>query len=105
MKKQLEMVKSFHEKFGSPVLKEPSLIDDDRANFRFNIMQEELNEYMKGVKNGDLENISKELADLLYTVYGTILEHGLQDVIEEVFKRTHGSNMSKDPSPKKAIKE
>ncbi len=106
MKKQLDQVKDFHEKFGSPVLNEPSLIDLDRAHFRFALMQEELNEYIKGAGNGDLENVAKELADLLYTVLGTIHEHGLGEVIEEVFDRTHSSNMSKDvpPSGTKGIK-
>ncbi|MDX9970352.1 MAG: nucleoside triphosphate pyrophosphohydrolase family protein [Candidatus Gracilibacteria bacterium] len=106
MKKQLNQVKDFHHKFGSPVLNSPSLIDLDRAAFRFKIMQEELNEYIKGVENGDLKNIAKELSDLLYTVFGTIHEHGLGEVIEEVFNRTHASNMSKDvpPSGTKGIK-
>lgn len=43
-----------------------------------------------------MENIAKELADILYTVYGTIIEHGLQDKIEEIFEEVHHSNMSKE---------
>jgi predicted HAD superfamily Cof-like phosphohydrolase len=96
MKKQLKKVKDFHEKFGSPVFDKPTLIDLDRAHFRFSLMQEELNEYIEGVKNGDLTNVAKELSDLLYTVFGTIHEHGLGKIIEEVFSRIHASNMSKD---------
>ena len=59
---------------------------------------------VEGTKNGDLENIAKELCDILYGVYGTILEHGLQDKIEEIFQEVHNSHMSKDYSPYKMIK-
>jgi len=35
------------------------------------------------------------LGDMLYILCGTILEHGLQDKIEEVFDEIQRSNMSK----------
>ena len=35
------------------------------------------------------------LADQLYLVLGSIVSHGMQDVIEEVFDAVHNSNMSK----------
>ena len=104
MKEDLDLVKEFHEKFGSPVLNKPSLIPQDRSDLRYKLMKEEVEEYLLGVQNGDLENIAKELADILYTVYGTILEHGLQDKMEEVFKEVHRSNMSKDWDEKKMKK-
>ena len=67
-------------------------------------MKDEVNEYLAGVQNGDLGNIAKELADILYVVYGTILEHGLQDRMEEIFDEVHRSNMSKDYHQYKMIK-
>ncbi len=67
-------------------------------------MRDEIEEYVMGVKNNDLENIAKELADILYATYGTILEHGLQDKIEEIFKEVHDSNMSKDYHEYKMVK-
>ena len=96
MKKQLELVKKFHEKFKAPVLKKPSLIPEDRSKHRHNLMKEEVDEYLEGAQNKDIENIAKELADIMYTVFGTILEHGLQDKMEGVFEEIHNSNMSKD---------
>lgn len=39
------------------------------------------------------QHLAKELADLLYVVYGTAEEFNIS--IEEVFKRVHESNMSK----------
>lgn len=104
MKKELELVRQFHEKFDAPVLDKPSLIPEDRSNNRYRLMRDEVEEYHHGVKDGDLENIAKELSDILYSVYGTILEHGLQDKIEQIFEEVHKSNMSKDYHEYKMVK-
>lgn len=104
MFKELALVKAFHEKFQAPVLDTPSLIPEDRSSLRFSLMKEEVEEYAEGVKKGDLENIAKELADILYAVYGTVLEHGLQDKMGEIFAEVHASNMSKDYHEYKMIK-
>jgi predicted HAD superfamily Cof-like phosphohydrolase len=104
MKKELEMVAEFHHKVGSPVLSTPSQISAERSAFREKLMSDEVKEYKEGADIADLENIAKELADILYTTYGTILEHGLQDKMPEIFAEVHRSNMSKDYSGVKAIK-
>jgi len=104
MKKELDLVSEFHKKFNVPILSKPSLIYSDRSNLRYGLMKEEVREYIEGVQNGDLENIAKELCDILYGVYGTILEHGLQDKIEDIFKEVHNSNMSKDYHRYKMVK-
>jgi predicted HAD superfamily Cof-like phosphohydrolase len=98
MKKQLALVEEFHTKFKAPVLDQPSLICKDRYELRHALMKDEVAEYLTGAESGDLENISKELADILYAVYGSILEHGLQDKMEEIFAEVHKSNMSKEYS-------
>jgi predicted HAD superfamily Cof-like phosphohydrolase len=73
-------------------------------------MKEEVEEYStdgvncSGTKNKKISNIAKELADILYTVYGTILEHGLQDKMEEIFLENHKSQMSKSYTPGKMMK-
>jgi len=104
MKKQLELVKAFHEKFKAPVLGFPSLIPADRSDLRHRLMKDEVQEYIEGIQNGDLENVAKELADILYAVFGTILEHGLQDKMAEIFEEVHNSNMSKDYDQYKMVK-
>lgn len=104
MKKQLDLVKEFHEKFHAPVSKKPSLIPKDRSDLRYSLMEEEVGEYKEGVQSDDLENIAKEMCDILYAVYGTILEHGLQDKIEDIFEEVHNSHMSKDHHQYKMIK-
>jgi len=67
-------------------------------------MKDEVEEYLAGVQNEDLENIAKELADILYAVYGTIIEHGLQHKMEVIFEEVHRSNMSKDYHEYKMVK-
>ena len=104
MKKELDLVKEFHEKFKVLVSDKPSLIPEDRSDNRYNLMKDEVEEYITGVKNKDLKNIAKELADILYVVYGTILEHGLQDKMEGIFEEVHRSNMSKDYHEYKMVK-
>jgi predicted HAD superfamily Cof-like phosphohydrolase len=44
---------------------------------------------------GDLVEVADALGDMLYILCGTIIEHGLQDKIEEVFAEIQRSNMSK----------
>jgi predicted HAD superfamily Cof-like phosphohydrolase len=105
MKKELELVKEFHRKFKAPVSNKPSLISKERSKFRFDLMLEEVKEYQSdGVESGKIENVAKELADILYAVYGTILEHGLQDRMEEIFEENHRSQMSKEYGQYKMIK-
>ena len=58
-------------------------------------MKEENDEYFEAAKNGDLVEVADALGDMLYILCGTILEHGLQYKIEEVFDEIQRSNMSK----------
>lgn len=104
MIKQLNLVDEFHKKFYVPTLNDPSLIPSDRSDLRYRLMEEEVREYKEGVENKDLENIAKEMCDILYAVYGTILEHGLQNVIEDIFMEVHNSHMSKDYHQYKMVK-
>ena len=104
MIKQLNRVNEFHKKFHVPTLDKPLLIPSDRSNLRHSLMEEEVKEYKEGVQNNDLENIAKEICDILYAVYGTVLEHGLQDVIEDIFEEVHKSHMSKDYHRYKMVK-
>lgn len=102
--RRMTMVGEFHKKYRVPILKKPSLIPNDRSNLRYKLMNEEVQEYKLGVENADLENIAKELIDILYAVYGTIYEHGLQDKLDELFEEVHLSHMSKDFSEYKMVK-
>ena len=58
-------------------------------------MQEENQEYLEACKNNDLVEIADALGDMLYIWCGTVLKHGLQDKIEDIFDEIQKSNMSK----------
>ena len=58
-------------------------------------MAEENDEYLQAAKQGDLVEVADALGDQLYILCGTILKHGLQHKIEEVFEEIQRSNMSK----------
>jgi predicted HAD superfamily Cof-like phosphohydrolase len=102
MEKKLQLrdcinaVKVFHESFGIKNEKEPvSSITEADFMLRHNLMKEENEEYLEAAQQGDLVEIADALGDMLYILCGTILKHGLQDKIEEVFEEIQRSNMSK----------
>ncbi|MFY7956621.1 MAG: MazG nucleotide pyrophosphohydrolase domain-containing protein, partial [Flavobacterium macrobrachii] len=96
MQKQLNAVKEFHTAFGLGVSNEMKAdLGEQKNTLRFNLMKEENEEYLEAVQNNDLVEIADALGDMLYILCGTILEHGLQHKIEEVFDEIQRSNMSK----------
>jgi predicted HAD superfamily Cof-like phosphohydrolase len=73
---------------------------------RHRLMQEENDEYLEACKKGDLVEIADAIGDKLYILCGTILKHGLQYKIEEIFDEIHRSNMSKlDENGKPIVRE
>jgi predicted HAD superfamily Cof-like phosphohydrolase len=103
MKKQIEAVREFHETFKQENGTEPRLIDENQFALRYNLMAEENKEYFLACENQDLTEIADALGDKLYILCGTILKHGMQDIIEKVFDEIHASNMSKVGEDGKAI--
>lgn len=95
MKKQLLAVEEFHNAFGQENGKVPRLIREEEANLRYALLAEENYEYKEAVEKGDLVEIADALGDQLYILCGTILKHGMQNIIEDVFAEIHASNMSK----------
>ena len=92
-----EMVAEFHHKFGCTV--------DSRNHttlaHRFELVKEEYEELMaefgkmfgKSWGGQDLEDLTKEMADLVYVVYGTAVAMGID--LDLAVKIVHESNMSK----------
>ena len=58
-------------------------------------MKEENEEYIEAAENDDIIEVADALGDMLYILCGTIIEHGMTELIEEVFDEIHRSNMSK----------
>lgn len=89
-------VEKFHDAFKIPNNYEPTpTLSDADIELRFNLMKEENEEYLEAAKNGDIVEIADALGDQLYILCGTILKHGLQHKIAEVFQEIQRSNMSK----------
>ncbi|WP_396162005.1 hypothetical protein [Flavobacterium sp.] len=104
MQKQLNAVKLFHETYGLGISTEMKAdLGKLKNELRFNLMKEENEEYLEAVENNDIVEIADALGDMLYILCGTILEHGLQHKIEEVFDEIQRSNMSKLGSDGKPI--
>lgn len=95
MKKQLSAVEDFHNTFLQENGHEPMLIPEKVYALRFALMKEENEEYLEACNEKDLVKIADALGDQLYILCGTILKHGLQHKIEEVFDEIQRSNMSK----------
>src|SRR5690606_32982287 len=96
MKKQLSAVREFHEAFGLTLNETPTAnLGENIHMLRYNLMKEENEEYLEAVQNNDTVEIADALGDMLYILCGTILSHGLQNKIEEVFDEIQRSNMSK----------
>src|SRR5690606_20590196 len=83
----LQHVATFHEAFGIKNNRQPTVqISSSEAQLRFDLMKEENEEYLEAVQNGDLTEVADALGDMLYILCGTILKHGMQYKIEDVFQ-------------------
>ncbi|MEX1383099.1 hypothetical protein [Lutibacter sp.] len=96
MKNKLKAVQEFHEAFGLGIQQEPvAQLSDNKLKLRFDLMAEENEEYLEAAKENNLVEVADALGDMLYILCGTILEHGMQHKIEDVFNEIQLSNMSK----------
>lgn len=92
---KIKSVAEFHEVFKIGNADQITLISERDYTLRHNLIKEENEEYLEACKNGDIVEIADALGDQLYILFGTILKHGLQHKIEEVYDEIHRSNMSK----------
>ena len=96
MKDKIESVKAFQTAFKLGYKETPQAnLGIEKNLLRYKLMREENEEYLEAANNNDLVEVADALGDLLYILCGTIIEHGLQYKIEEVFEEIQRSNMSK----------
>lgn len=88
-----EKVKQFMEAFGQEVPARATFPDEETMQLRLKLIAEEVAEFAESVQEQDIVNASKELADILYVVYGAGLAMGIN--LDQVFHDVHNSNMSK----------
>lgn len=96
LKDTIKAVETFHDAFRIENNYQPTTnLSKADIELRFNLMKEENEEYLEAAMEGDLVEVADALGDMLYILCGTILKHGMQDKIEEVFEEIQRSNMSK----------
>jgi predicted HAD superfamily Cof-like phosphohydrolase len=94
------MVQDFHRKFEILIQTTPTNLTDETKQLRVRLIQEEFDELKESMATGDLASVAKEMADLLYVVYGTAVSYGID--MKPVFQEVHRSNLSKVGGYKRA---
>lgn len=82
-----------HVNYGAPSADIPSSL----RNIRFDLLKEEVLEYIDAAMAGDLVGIADGLADVAYIVFGTALTYGIP--LDDVLAEVHRSNMTKARNP------
>lgn len=89
-------VEHFHNSFKIENNYSPTIdIDMEEILLRYKLMREENEEYLDAAVKMDIVEVADALGDQLYILCGTILKHGLQHKIVEIFEEIQASNMSK----------
>lgn len=103
--KIIEAVEKFHISFGINNNYAPTTdVSKEMIELRHRLLEEENNEYLEAAKAGDLVEVADALGDILYILCGTMLTHGMQNKILDVFYEIQASNMSKLGADGKAIR-
>lgn len=100
MSAEQQMVTAFHHTFAIAVGSTPAIPDAPTCALRLTLIQEEFEELREALTSQDITAVAKELADLLYVVYGTAVSCGID--MAPVFREVHRSNMSKVGGHKRA---
>ena len=100
MTNEQRMVTEFHRTFDILISATPTTPDEATRSLRVRLIQEEFEELKVALGQQYLAAVAKELADLLYVVYGTAVSCGID--LERVFREVHRSNMSKVGGHKRA---
>lgn len=94
-KDYVSQVKEFHQSFDHPILPSPTIPDKKRCDFRLSLLSEELKELAEAIEKNDLVEVADAFCDIQYVLSGAILEFGMGEKFNDLFKEIHRSNMSK----------
>lgn len=92
---QIDQVARFHKAFKIKDPNTPTNLSPEEVSLRCKLLYEELEEYEEAAMQGNMVETLDALGDQLYIILGTILRHGMQNIIVEVFNEIQRSNMSK----------
>ena len=98
------MLREGHARFGASAPEHPTTeVDPGCEAVRGRMLREEVGELENAIADGDLPQIAKEGADVIYVTAGTLTTHGID--ADAAVAAVHASNMTKDPAGNaKAIK-
>ena len=88
-----ESVKKFMETFGQEIKEKASFPNDKITSLRYDLIQEELNEFKDAVLKKDIKEVADALTDILYVTYGAGHAFGIN--LDKCFQEVQNSNMSK----------
>jgi predicted HAD superfamily Cof-like phosphohydrolase len=83
----------FMHAFGQDTLMKPTLPNDDLAQLRLDLIQEEVDELQEALDAKDIVEIADALTDILYVTYGAGHAFGID--LDTCFTEVQRSNMSK----------
>jgi predicted HAD superfamily Cof-like phosphohydrolase len=97
------LVREFHERCGRARADQPRLVGPELAESRQRLLEEEVAELSAAARAGQLDEIARELADVVYVAYGTAVSYGID--LDAVLAEVHRANMSKiGPSGRPVIR-
>ena len=88
-----EKVGLFMSTFGQEVKKKSELSSEKINSLRISLIQEELEELTKAIKDNDILEVADALTDILYVTYGAGHSFGIN--LDKCFEEVQKSNMSK----------
>jgi predicted HAD superfamily Cof-like phosphohydrolase len=88
-----QLVREFHERCDLARADAPRLVGAGLAEGRQRLLEEEVGELAEAVLAGRLDQIARELADVVYVAYGTAITYGID--LDAVLAEVHRANLSK----------
>ena len=88
-----EKVGIFMKTFGQEVKTKAELSNDKINDLRISLINEELEELKKAIKDNDILEVADALTDILYVAYGAGHAFGIN--LDKCFQEVQNSNMSK----------
>ena len=79
--------------FGQEVKNEAKFPEEKIINLRYDLIQEELEEFKIALKDRNIKEVADALTDILYVTYGAGHAFGIN--LDKCFEEVQNSNMSK----------
>ena len=87
-------VLAFHTAFGLPARTMPSVeVEPSTTELRIGLLVEEVAEFARAARAGDIVGIADGLADIVYVAYGAAVTYGID--LDAALAEVHRANMSK----------